>query len=96
MPLPITVSELRTGNPNVGDNTILIAMRRGDARYISPVNPRPLHRQRTRQKFANEKNMRGTSRPDGRVLTEVVRMAISHCGGALAQTLRKFTSGRIA
>jgi len=37
MPMPITVSELRTGNPNVGDNTILIAMRRGDARYLQLI-----------------------------------------------------------
>jgi len=34
MTLPVTVNELLTGNPNVGDNTILIAITRRDARYL--------------------------------------------------------------
>jgi len=35
MSLPITVSELRTGNPRrSGDNTVLIAMTRYDAGFI--------------------------------------------------------------
>lgn len=39
MPLPITVSELRTDDSksNVGKNTILIAMTRNDANYLKDI-----------------------------------------------------------